>query len=215
MAGRTSHWPKPYTAYIRLWGETQGLEVCRQVAIMLPHETLLAIVEWCGDADQLYNFACDPVTQSHLEQQMERDNVQRAMAVGLWFDGVPYNYDRSQSIEMASMLLLGHVGRMYSWRFPLTAIDRIHVGPNTLDDICEVTKRREGPIFIAGGRGLWHSYPYQWGRGGWQNTHAHAHSRKGRPSCIQEPGPNSHRLREGMQPPTYGYGSLLFSSSTR
>eukprot|EP00973_Karenia_brevis_P060920 8472169-Karenia_brevis.AAC.1 len=51
MAGRTSHWPKPYTAYIRLCDEKQGLEVRRQVAIMLPHAILLAMVEWCGDAD--------------------------------------------------------------------------------------------------------------------------------------------------------------------
>ena len=67
-------------------------------------------------------------------------NPEKALGLGLWGDGVPYNYDRTASIDVFSLSVPGfYSGTLMNMRVPRFAIDRKHVVKGaTLDDLMEV-----------------------------------------------------------------------------
>ena len=58
--------------------------------------------------------------------------------IGLWGDGVPCNWDRTESVEVVSMNLPGRDGQWGPLRIPRVAISKKDVGPNTMDDLMGV-----------------------------------------------------------------------------
>ena len=62
------------------------------------------------------------------------------MALGLWGDGVPVNYDRTESVETFSLNVPGIKEPYHTLRLPITAISRKQIGPNSWDDILEVVR---------------------------------------------------------------------------
>jgi hypothetical protein len=64
----------------------------------------------------------------------------RTIGLGLWADGVPYNYDRSASLDVFSLSVVGFQDPpIKDMRVPLFAIDHRHVVKDkTFDDIMEV-----------------------------------------------------------------------------
>ena len=63
------------------------------------------------------------------------------LGLGLWTDGVPCNWDRSQSLECFSLFFPGWVGSFGKLRIPLLVIQkRFVVQQATFDDVCAVLK---------------------------------------------------------------------------
>ena len=64
----------------------------------------------------------------------------RTIGLGLWGDGVPYNYDRSNSLDVFSLSVVGFADPpIKDMRVPLFAIDHRHVVKDkTFDDIMTV-----------------------------------------------------------------------------
>ena len=89
--------------------------------------------------DKLYEkTGMDPLTKQHVES-VETTLQQKLIGVGIWGDGAPCNWDRSDSIEVCSMLLPGLSEEWRNLRIPLTGLSKKHViTPSTFHDICEV-----------------------------------------------------------------------------
>ena len=58
--------------------------------------------------------------------------------LGLWGDGVPCNWDRTESVEVVSLNLPGQGGQYKNLRLPVTALSRKLVTDGTWDDIMAV-----------------------------------------------------------------------------
>ena len=104
---------------------------------MLPHEPIAALAK----AGRREVFMCrvelDPLSLNHL-QSCERKAGQGLLALGLWGDGVPVNWDRVESVETFSLNLPGQSGTYKPLRLPITFLSRKQVIAKTWTDIMEV-----------------------------------------------------------------------------
>ena len=130
-------WPADYKALIRVHNTSTGQEDAQLCSFLLPHELIFALQKH-GDLGRLLDKSgLDSVSQ-RLLQERETWAGGALLGLGLWTDGVPVNWDRSESVETVSLSLPGQVGKHKNLRIPLVAVPRKQVGPNTFDDIFEV-----------------------------------------------------------------------------
>ena len=130
-------WCQPYYAYIRVWDRKSQKEVRKWVPFLLPHEILFSLAI-CNDVRDLLGTdgMCD-ASKQHLDSiQPPADNM---IGLGLWSDGCPCNYDRTQSLEVWSLNLPGLVGNAAEMRIPVCVIQKRYlVKHGTADDIMSV-----------------------------------------------------------------------------
>lgn len=120
-------------------GETSNTngETRAAMAFTLPHEVIDVLCK-LGNADViLCNAGLDPCSQAHL-QDCQRKAQCDLVALGLWCDGVPCNYDRTDTMAVVSINLPGQTGQYKPLRIPLVAFSRKDLSPNTFDDIMAV-----------------------------------------------------------------------------
>ena len=110
-----------------------------RVAMFLPHEivnaiaknsnlTLLGSTE--GMADQ---------TKTNFERAVQKLGLTNPIGCGMWLDGRPCNWDRTQSLEVLSLNFPGCTDQFGLVRIPLAAINKqFTVKHETLDDILKV-----------------------------------------------------------------------------
>ena len=132
-------WPSVYWAQIRVWNSKASREEWQWMAFLLPHEYTAALIKY-GDLDILRSdLHLDPLSKNHLEK-MQHQAQEKLVALGLWGDGVPVNYDRTESVETFSLNVPGIKEPYHTLRLPITAISRKQIGPNSWDDILEVVR---------------------------------------------------------------------------
>ena len=133
---KNCQWPPAYWAQVRVWNPKTNKEQLQWLGFLLPHEFTFALTKY-GSLDVLRSTQnLDPQSKIHLE--METRAGERLVALGLWGDGVPCNYDRTESVETFSLNLLGVSEPYHTLRLPITAISRKQIGTNTWTDIMEI-----------------------------------------------------------------------------
>jgi len=106
---KNNQWPKFYEVEVACKNPRTNKTVKQKVKVMLPSEVLSAIHSR-SDPDLLYSRKdMDPKTLEHL-QKCEAEVGQKLIALGLWGDGAPCNWDRTESIEVFSWNILGMPG---------------------------------------------------------------------------------------------------------
>ena len=134
---KRSQWPDLYWARIRTLNVKTGNEQYQWVAFLLPHE-LLEVLQRLSDGHALRDRrGLDPCSLAHLVHCETQANTELT-PVGLWGDGAPCNWDRSESCENFSLNLPGQSGAYKSLRLPLTALLRSRISDHTWDDLMEV-----------------------------------------------------------------------------
>ncbi len=127
-------WPKNYMAQIRVIHHKSKAEELQWCAFCLPHE-YLHVLATLGDLDILHdNAGLDVVSKLHLEACEGKAN-HRLVALGVWGDGMPSQWDRGETIEAVSINLPGQSGKWSPMRLPVTAFSRRSVGENTWHDV--------------------------------------------------------------------------------
>ena len=120
---KQSQWPPLYHCWVRVKNIKTGQEELQQIAVLLPLEILAQLVKM-GNLDKLYEkTGMDPLTKQHVES-VETTLQQKLIGVGIWGDGAPCNWDRSDSIEVFSMLLPGLSEEWRNLRIPLTGLSK-------------------------------------------------------------------------------------------
>ena len=138
-----SRWPKPYMAKVRMWDPKRSEEVLSDMAFLLPHEIMWAMLE--DGATQQFLLgqqklpSTDAIHVSTVCDELGADRM-KTLGVALWGDGIPFNYDRSASLDVFSLSLPGFEGTKFStMRIPLFAMDHKHViKGSTFDDLMAV-----------------------------------------------------------------------------
>ena len=133
---KNCQWPKLYWAEVRVQCLRTSREVKQWCAFCLPHEYIHVLAR-LGDKEKvLDDSALDPLSKLHLEK-CEALAGEKLLALGLWGDGVPCNWDRTESVETFTLNLPGN-GEYKLLRLPLTAVSRKQVNLNTFHDMQEV-----------------------------------------------------------------------------
>lgn len=130
-------WLQPYYALIRVWDRKSQKEVRKWVPFLLPHEILLSLATYNDVSDLLVTTGMCDASRQHLAsvQPPATDMV----GLGVWSDGCPCNYDRTQSLEVWSLNLPGLVGNAAEMRIPVCVIQKRYlVKHSTADDIMSV-----------------------------------------------------------------------------
>ena len=137
-----SEWPDPYYAPVRVWSAKKQKEEVEMLPILLPHELVRVLHQNADHPERL-------LSQENLGAESRRNLARAAQEIkahpgqliglGLWGDGVPCNWDRSQSIECFTMSLPGIDGEWENMRMPIWATNKkFLVRHNTFDDVLTV-----------------------------------------------------------------------------
>ena len=135
---KNDNWPDPYWFEARVWDRKQDKEVTRKVCILLPSEVLETIWKFGVKEVLLGTDNYDKLTKGHHAWMKQQLNVQELWGFGLHGDGVPCNYDRTESVMLSSINLPGLTGRNGRLRIPLCIFPDHVTSDNTFDDVNEV-----------------------------------------------------------------------------
>lgn len=135
---KTKQWPDLYHARIRVYSPKLQQEVISWVPMMLPHEVIGTLVKFNGKAQMLQSDGLCGESARNLAAAKQVLQEADLMPLGLWCDGCPCNWDRTQSVEVWSMNLPG-ISQWQALRIPLAVIFKKYVvSEHTFDDILTV-----------------------------------------------------------------------------
>ena len=132
-------WPKLYEAKVRVWDTKKSKMVEEWICFWLPHEILATLATNSVQLGNLYeNGHMDPMSKEHL-LSCEQAAGMPLVGLGLWGDGAPCNWDRTESLEVFALNLPGLGNEFKTLRIPITALSKKNVAnASTFDDIFEV-----------------------------------------------------------------------------
>ncbi len=131
-------WPNVYVFKCPVWSRKQNATVLEAVAMWLPLELLsmiweLGLPEIITSTDRM-----DPQTKAHLEELKAKLGAPDLWGFGIHGDGVPNNYDKTESAQVISINLPGVGGQFARMRIPLCVLPSAKIAPETMDAIFEV-----------------------------------------------------------------------------
>jgi hypothetical protein len=130
-------WPNMYHANITVLNKRTNRATQKPVALLLPHEIL-----HCMAVDSNISHLCS-TTRLSVEDKLHYDRHAALwggslVPVGLWMDGTPCNFDRSDTLESVTISLPGNEA-LEQMRIPICGVLKRHmVNEQTIDDILAV-----------------------------------------------------------------------------
>ena len=127
---KRSAWPPLYWADIRIFDLKSQQTVTKRFPFLLPHELIHSLASHAKQETAIFDHtALCKQSLKHLTHVSDKLAVDpsKLVAVALWGDGVPMNFDRSQSLEVFTMLLPGLNGDNGKYRFPLTCCPKKYI----------------------------------------------------------------------------------------
>ena len=132
-------WMPEYWAQVRCKiVKTQKTEL-QWIAFSLPHEVVHTITRLSIIEKLLATDGMDLLTKEHL-QFCEHEAQCKLLGLGLWADGTPCNWDRTETVETLSLNFPGLTGENRNLRIPITALSKKNVCDYTWYDIHAVVK---------------------------------------------------------------------------
>ena len=102
--------PPLYEAPIPMWNPKKNQREIQPLAFMLPHELLWAMANWNSSEVSSHKlFAWANGLREDLRSKLEHETAKldlpedKVVAMGVWVDGVPTKFDRSESLECFSL----------------------------------------------------------------------------------------------------------------
>ena len=133
-----SKWPDYYYFDCRLYDRKKQEEYVHCIPVNLPLEILEVLWE-LGDPQVLLSESnLDSAGKKHMRWMRDHLQVDVLWGWGLHGDGIPCNYDRTESVIMISLNLPGLAGRNGRLRIPLCILPDYAVSENTFDDLFTV-----------------------------------------------------------------------------
>ena len=133
-----SKWPDLYLAPVRVQCPKTGGVKTIMLPFLLPHELIYSIGLFSAVEALFKQEGLCQASLSHLMRAIA-ELGHSLIPLGMWGDGTPCNFDRSQSIETFSMNFPGQTGPEANIRICMTAINKKFMMKNvTCDDIMAV-----------------------------------------------------------------------------
>ncbi|CAE7808802.1 unnamed protein product [Symbiodinium sp. CCMP2592] len=138
---RNTKWPSLYHAKVRGWNQAKNTSEEYSLAILLPHESLHSLLK-VNTPEALLQQQAEilpdrPDLENHLhflEDELGLDS-ESTLLMGMWCDGVPFNSDRSMTLETISLNIFGQ----QNLRLPVAAFPKEFVSKSqTFEDVFEI-----------------------------------------------------------------------------
>ena len=136
---KNSSWMPIYWAKVRCKQPRCDTVQPRWVAFHLVHEMVHAIVQQGVLSKILETDNMERLSLEHL-RSCELDAQCKLLGLGVWADGIPCNWDRTETVDCYSLCLPGIGGDFKNVRLPITGISHKNVCAETWDDVCAVIK---------------------------------------------------------------------------
>ena len=124
----------PYWAEIRMWDNKTQQVKPQWLALNPLHEIVAVLAKHSITSKLMERDGMEPLTREHLEF-CDGEAGCELLGLGIWTDGTPCNWDRSESIETLCVCLPGLTGEWANLRTPVTAIPKKFCAPETWDDV--------------------------------------------------------------------------------
>ena len=119
---RRSPWQRLYYVKVQVFDVKKQAIVRKVAAFALPHEIMHVLVLHSGKAPFLNTAGMCAKTLSNIQGIKAELQVQELCGLGLWGDGIPVSWDRSQSVDTWTMSIPGlATGNAAAARFPICA----------------------------------------------------------------------------------------------
>ena len=117
----------------------QRLTHCN-LPLLLPHDIIYNMLKHGASLEALLSKEGFTIEAAeHLAHARQELQCHQLLGLGLWMDGVPCNWDRSQSVETVCISFPGLEGQWNNLRVPLVSINKkFVVKQQTFDDIFEI-----------------------------------------------------------------------------
>jgi hypothetical protein len=133
-----SHWPQLYYAQIRVWNKRSQQETTTWLPFLLPHELLASFLKLNPSIGLCQTGGLSANALRNFNDIKRKLNETEMVALGIWGDGCPCNWDRTESVEVLSMNFPG-IEEWNHLRMPLTVISKKYlIVGNTFDDMLDV-----------------------------------------------------------------------------
>ncbi|CAE7838507.1 unnamed protein product [Symbiodinium sp. CCMP2592] len=138
---RNTKWPSLYHAKVRGWNQAKNTSEEYSLAILLPHESLHSLLK-VNTPEALLQQQAEilpgrPDLENHLhflEDELGLDS-ESTLLMGMWCDGVPFNSDRSMTLETICLNIFGQ----QNLRLPVAAFPKEFVSKSqTFEDVFEI-----------------------------------------------------------------------------
>ena len=96
-------WFNKYIVLIPCYNPGTQAEEMKKIPFLLPHEILFVFSKRSEKKDLLQTGGMCELSKKHLANIQMQFQVREAIGFGLWIDGTPYNYDRSQILKYISL----------------------------------------------------------------------------------------------------------------
>ena len=110
-------------ARIRVLNKRTGREEMQNCAFWLPQEVVHTLLRYGESAILMDDSGLDDVSRELLREREELADC-KLLGLGLWGDGVPCNWDRTESVEVFSLNLPGQGSTYKTLRIPLVAVSK-------------------------------------------------------------------------------------------
>ena len=120
MRMHRSKWPSEYWFDCRVQDRKSKKEHVVKVCILLPQEVLHCLWALGNPEVLLERTNLDSDSLSHLEDMLGRLGADDGQGFGMNGDGIPCNYDRTESVIMININLPGSSGKNGRLRIPLS-----------------------------------------------------------------------------------------------
>ena len=116
---KKTFWPDVYVFEGPVWDRKLQETVTEDLAIWLPLELLSMIWELGLPEIILSTERMDKQSKSHLDKLKQKFGLKDLLGFGIHGDGVPNNYDRTESVHVVSINLPGVGGKFARMRIPI------------------------------------------------------------------------------------------------
>ena len=128
-------WPSYYYFNCRVKDRRTAKEVTTKLPMFLPLDVLEMLWELGVPDVLLSEDNIDSAGKSHMSWMRQQLEVEQLLGWGLHGDGIPCNYDRTESVIMISLNLPGLTGKNGRMRIPLFILPDYAVSGHTFDDV--------------------------------------------------------------------------------
>ena len=135
---KKTFWPDVYVFEGPVWDRKLQETVTEDLVIWLPLELLSMIWELGLPEMILSTERMDKQSKSHLDKLKQKFGLKDLLGFGIHGDGVPNNYDRTESVHVVSINLPGVGGKFARMRIPICAVPSSKICDETMDAIMEV-----------------------------------------------------------------------------
>ena len=132
-----NQWPSLYWAKVHVKDPKTQVEGTEWLAFQLPHEYIYLLAK-LGDLEALLETTgLEPISHGNLAHCQAQAGC-KLLPLGLWGDGVPCNWDRTESVDTFSLNLPGLTSGYRTLRLPITALSHKQLVAKSWDSIMEV-----------------------------------------------------------------------------